>query len=247
MKTYTDRTTAPLIFHDINRYVRLPISICIQAFNIFGLIYGFTWQWFDYFDLSFAVLFLILFIIAFIGCMKWKPSAWYALIALCALGITYNLLYLLLFGTILEAPDYAKPLVQIIGDICVTIYYLKRRPLFFSSAETTNLNTEESIQPISTEEKLINISENKVVKAKNIFSKKNIPLILCTIALIGSITSNVYQASLNKMLYQKISNLENNYEDLKGDYEDALEYRDYYKSQLYELKKNIWGYNFYRN
>lgn len=154
MRTYSDHNTTPLIFHNLNRYARLPISICLQAYSIFGIIYGFTWQWASYFDLFFAVLFFSLFTVAFIGCMKWKRSAWYALMALSILGITYNLIYIFLFGEILEPPDYAQPLVRIIGDFCVAIYYLKRKPLFGNITDSVPNSKKEfsEIQPTSTKE-----------------------------------------------------------------------------------------------
>lgn len=145
MKTYTDRTTAPLIFHDINRYARLPLTICFQAFNIFGLFIGFTYQWYEYLDLSFAISNFVLLVIAFIGCMKWKPSAWYSLIALSALGIIYNILYLLILATFIQSSDFVKPIAQIIADICIAIYYIKRQPLFFSAIESQlKMNNEQS-------------------------------------------------------------------------------------------------------
>lgn len=140
MKTYTDRNTAPLVFHEINRFGCIPISICYSLYATFVLIRQLgTNQWL-YIDLFFTLLFLVLLIVAFLECKNWKPSAWYALITLSAAGIIYNTLYIFL-------SYYATPIVRIIFDVCIIIYYFKRKPLFFQSAQPqiSNINEGETI------------------------------------------------------------------------------------------------------
>lgn len=146
MKTYTNRNTAPLVFHEINRFVRIPVSICYLLLTTFFLFPGLTYPMLGDIDLFFTVIFLILLIVAFLGCKDWKPSAWYAFIALSAVGIIYNILYLRL-AWYLESLVFAIRIVNIIFDVCVIIYYFKRKPLFFQSAQPqiSNINEGETI------------------------------------------------------------------------------------------------------
>lgn len=149
MKIYTDRNTAPLVFHDINRFVRIPLSIIYLLYTTFVLIPNLYFQPFSYIDLFFTVIFLVFLIVAFLGCKNWKPSAWYAFIALSAVGIIYNLLYLYL-SWVLENSDYVGPIAKIIFDVCVIVYYIKRKPLFFQSAQP-DINTANEGETISSE------------------------------------------------------------------------------------------------
>lgn len=149
MKTYTDRNTAPLVFHEINRFVRIPVSICYLLLTTFFLFPGLTYPMLGNIDLFFTFAFLVLLVVAFLGCRHWKPSAWYAFIALSAVGIIYNILYLRL-AWYLESLVFAIRIVNIIFDVCVIIYYFKRKPLFFQSAQPQISNTNKG-ETISSE------------------------------------------------------------------------------------------------
>ncbi|NCB52617.1 MAG: zinc ribbon domain-containing protein [Clostridia bacterium] len=133
MKYYTISDT-PLAYHNFNRFFVLPVGMLnlirqiITAFTGSGNI-----DFYTFFSVSVTLAFLALYVVCFVGFLKWKSYAWYAVMVIIALTPLDCLLILIL--NILHSPDdipvsLAKLTLSVLFSILVSIYYEKRKPLF---------------------------------------------------------------------------------------------------------------------
>lgn len=145
MKSYTDRDTTPLAYHHFMHYVSLPLSFLSNAGELASL-YASMYYVYYYKDiLTFHYLICLALIAAsFIGFFFWKPFSWYAFMAL----MWYNLLSYLCFAALFsDGMLAAQGVARLVITIPISIYYIKRKPLFVPSAAPLVQNAHDDVHP----------------------------------------------------------------------------------------------------
>lgn len=138
MKRYFVRAETPLKFHNINRFVILPLWIVYTAVSwiknydtYFGTIS---------FDWSFAVnLVLDILVItgavgAFAGFLRWKAYGWYFHLLFLAGNVAYGVLWFIVnavYRSSLLPSAFATLIGLLLYGVLAFFYYRKRKPLFF--------------------------------------------------------------------------------------------------------------------
>jgi hypothetical protein len=136
MKQYYHKEDTPLKFHKFFRYVSLPLGFFILLIRMISEISEITFfDWFYAVDIGYYVIALTLMLVCFVGFFKWKSYAWYGVMIYLCIGTAYNM-----YGVAIYAIYIPDQIVAVVGQVCgylayaimVSIYYRKRRPLFFS-------------------------------------------------------------------------------------------------------------------
>lgn len=136
MKTYTDRSTAPLKFHKFLKWFSLPFGAFVSIGNVllcFTDGTAFTY----YFDTGYYILYAILTIVSLVGMWRWKPYGPYSLYARQALDILNYCA--MVIGYISVGRPLGKSLTNLITSVIALsifwTYYKKRMELFSDEAE----------------------------------------------------------------------------------------------------------------
>lgn len=227
MKTYSNRETAPLKYHSLFLYVGLPLSFIS---NILSTTAGFNKLTYEtdlfayvLIDTVFALILVILAGITFCGLRKWKPYSWYTIHGINLTIIIYSFILIgICFSLDLTAfSDLTEAFAKIIVSILVSIYYWKRKGLFFVSettdAEKQKIISNESLSPVeenikeSTAEikpfEACKYEENNFIienftdkKAEEPKQKKNFskPFIIVSVLLVCSLIGNIYLFNQNQ-------------------------------------------------
>ncbi|MEL7608494.1 MAG: zinc ribbon domain-containing protein [Bacillota bacterium] len=139
MKEYRSRLTAPLNFHNFNRYFAIPLGMIVtigQFISEFG-VNGYTetgpFSWLYTMDAIFYTALFILLMTAFIGFLSWHHSAYISFMLILSVQIIYRLFAVCLY--IIYAPSmstdpWSTAFGYLIYAILAYIYYRKRKPLF---------------------------------------------------------------------------------------------------------------------
>lgn len=134
MKTYTDRSTAPLKFHKFLKWFSLPLGAFVSIGNVllcFTDGTAFTY----YFDTGYYILYAILTIVSLVGMWRWKPYGPYSLYARQALDILNYCA--MVIGYISVGRPLGKSLSNLVTSVIAAAifwtYYKKRMPLFGSN------------------------------------------------------------------------------------------------------------------
>lgn len=134
MTKYTDRYTAPLLFHKLMNYLFLPLTF---LFAVERLVMEhailFSGNWIAAVDACSVVVTLILSALAFVGLLRWKPLGWYSVMALQVVQLAFSIATLVICAAF--TPDVlraaaAQSAGAVLRAALVGLYYLKRRPLF---------------------------------------------------------------------------------------------------------------------
>ena len=118
--TYTDKTETPLLWHDFNRFIRVPLGMLQRIGDMITCHYAGL----HVLVIVSAVLFASMLIFE-VDQAKWKKSAYYAIMFSC-IGWT-------VLSTIIGAltnEQSVNMLVYIVACIFEVLYYYKRRELF---------------------------------------------------------------------------------------------------------------------
>ena len=152
MKTYSDRATTPLLYHELFLYAFVPLSILTNSYYVFSSVYSLIYQTVEpayiLLDLLFESAILIALCLTFWGLRKWKPLGWYAVHALNALLIIYHAIILYIIfnfyseDELLISSEQYVYILKIVIAVLVSFYYWKRKGLFFpAEASKTPQNT----------------------------------------------------------------------------------------------------------
>lgn len=257
MKKYNNRVTAPLFYHSIFLYFVLPVNFIT---NTLAVVAGFNTlsyqsETFGYalIDLIFALIIAALSAVTFWGLRKWKEYSWYTIHAINAAITIYCLIVIgiiIHFG-ISTLTEFSKPLAKITVAILVSIYYWKRKGLFFDPvSNTAEDKIEEPVtKEVVTEENDFIIEEVTPVPkenkpAENDFivetyppaetkpaekKKKPVALIVCAISLICSLIGNVYLYSQNAEIAHEAQLWSDMLDETQDDRRELLEWK--YKAE----------------
>lgn len=234
MKKYNNRETAPLFYHSIFLYFILPLNLITNTLGVVAGLNTLSTQT-DLFayaliDFIFALILAVLSGISFCGLRKWKPYSWYTI---HAINVAVTLYCVIVIGIVFNVggsiyTELPEPLAKITVAILISIYYWKRKGLFFNP-EITEIITETELNTTNTEttnaskepfkEKHVNedfIIETYPAKQTMETKKKPVALIACSVALICSLIGNAY-------LYQTSQNIALGAEAKASYWEDAYE------------------------
>lgn len=238
-KFYTDKETTPLIFHEINVYALIPISVLYEI--LLFIIAMLSSEPDSTFYMIFYLIVVPLHISLCYFLAKFKPVGWYINNICIALVLIDSLLLIGSLGLSIEyyydienlLIEMISPIVRIIMSILVFIYYYKRKSLFIPSKER---KTEETtmiplVDNIENNENQENITPTLNTSTK---PKKFIPIFVLSILCL-SILCNIF------LLYRTI-NLSNMYEESR---KNAKAYYDAYLNQKFEYDEIQSEYEFY--
>ncbi len=137
MKRYYSKYDAPLAFHKFFWYVSLPIGFLLVAAR---MIYKFseieTFNWLYAVDIGYCIITLTLRFVCFVGFFRWKSYAWYSVIIyLCfeVLNSIFTFIDYALYTSDQIGTAVGQLLSFLIYSVLVSIYYVKRKPLFFAN------------------------------------------------------------------------------------------------------------------
>ena len=138
MKKYDNKETAPLIYHSIFLWIALPLSVItntIAAISSFNSLYEDPALFaFVLFDLICEASLAVMSAITFWGLRNWKPYSWYTIQISNVVVFIYNMIVIGLYSLsgALSFDDILGQIANITIAILVSIYYWKRKGIFFS-------------------------------------------------------------------------------------------------------------------
>lgn len=138
MKQYDDRATTPLMYHKFRWYVSLPLAVLITLIQINNekeLLFSGNWAY--GIDGGYLLIILVLNMICFVGYFQWRAYAWYSTLISMVVQSGYAFIGIIIYALYLPS-QIATALGQFLGvttvSILIGIYYIKRKPLFFTGA-----------------------------------------------------------------------------------------------------------------
>lgn len=138
MKKYDNKETAPLLYHSIFLWIALPLSVItntISAVSSFNSLYEDpTLFAVCLFDLICAIALAVMSAISFWGLRNWKPYSWYTIQISNIAVFIYNMIVVGIYSIsgAFSFNDISQQLASITVAILVSIYYWKRKGIFFS-------------------------------------------------------------------------------------------------------------------
>jgi hypothetical protein len=139
MIQYTSRDDTPLYFHKILWFAALPLGITVKT--VVSIMEICVIPNLDaYFFVSLILLSLTTFlkIVIFIGFFGWKPYSWYAMMIHSFIGIANSIIISFFTLQNINTENLSLGLERL-GSIFLTcfvmLYYWKRKPLFFNTAQ----------------------------------------------------------------------------------------------------------------
>ena len=227
MKKYDNKETAPLLYHSIYLWITLPLAFIantVAAISSFNSLYEDPELFaFGLFDLIFEVVFAIMSVVTFWGLRKWKPYSWYT-IQISNIGIfIYNIIVIGIYSIYgaFSFDDVSQQLANIIVAILVSIYYWKRKGIFFSQkipvTETAISTAEKTSFPSVSEDEKGNADAQKAAAEPTQptpevqAAKKNKPsrsFIICILVICVSLCTNAYLAYQCSTLKTEVSDKE---------------------------------------
>lgn len=263
MKKYDNKETAPLLYHSIYLWITLPLAFIantVAAISSFNSLYEDPELFaFGLFDLIFEVVFAIMSVVTFWGLRKWKPYSWYT-IQISNIGIfIYNIIVIGIYSIYgaFSFDDVSQQLANIIVAILVSIYYWKRKGIFFSQkipvTETAISTAEKTSFPSVSEDEKGNADAQKAAAEPTQptpevqATKKNKPsrsFIICLIVLCVSLCANAYLAYQCSTLKAEVSDKE--FSLTQAEYRERrhLEEINRYQNNLGAISDE---YNFYHD
>ena len=138
MEKYHIKEETPLNFHKFFRYSIIPLSVVFASAQIiYQMINANARGSFYMMDIVFNSLLVILACICFFGYFSWLPKAWYCTMAILALRPLYALILVIIEAV--NVNHLGAFIGQLIGTLVfsalVSIYYIKRKPLFFDTPD----------------------------------------------------------------------------------------------------------------
>ena len=214
MKKYDNKETAPLLYHSIFLWIALPLSVitntisAVSSFNslyenpaLFALVL---------FDLICEASLAIMSAITFWGLRNWKPYSWYTIQISNITVFIYNMIVIGLYSIsgAFSFDNVSRQIANITVAILVSIYYWKRKGIFFSqnvsaAEETSAASVPEHEEPPSdTQEAAAEPSQPTPPPAAQPTSevqpeKKSTPsrsFIICILVICVSLCANAYLA-----------------------------------------------------
>ena len=136
MDKYFDKFYTPLKYHKFLKFVGLPLSFLLALLGLFSMVLGdgAPLDSLRIVDLVYQFVSTFVLGIALYGFYTWKPCGFYGVLANQGLGVLYSIYAIGIYAQ--QAPDMiASTVGDLLGRgviaVLVTIYYCKRRPLFF--------------------------------------------------------------------------------------------------------------------
>lgn len=138
MKKYDNKETAPLLYHSIFLWIALPLSVItntVAAISSFNSLYEDpTLFAVCLFDSICALSLAVMSAISFWGLRNWKPYSWYTIQISNIAVFIYNMIVIGIYSIsgAFSFNDISQQLASITVAILVSIYYWKRKGIFFS-------------------------------------------------------------------------------------------------------------------
>lgn len=218
---YTDRKTAPLVYHNFIKYFALPVSIlACAAMFVAGIIYE------SLLGIAFSIPMLALHIAAFVGFLKWRYYGMMCFLAGAVLALIFELI---------AATDGGGNvlLILISGAIylgTLIIYYSKREELFDrrnAIHELENCSCEEPSEAMAESlEQNAHTPESGVeaqASGKSFFARHwKCAAVIAAALIVGIFAGMVFSNSKIKNLSERITSLEELCRETNSDYLDAV-------------------------
>ncbi len=136
MTQYHVRENTPLKYHNLVRYFALPVGIISCVAQLTALVGGMVeFNWLYGVDIAVYIATIVLMTVAFVGFFSWSGYAWRCLMANYWLGVCYAGFLVAVYAVLLP-DELATAIGSLVGQIIVlipiSIYYHKRKPLFFT-------------------------------------------------------------------------------------------------------------------
>ncbi len=231
MKKYDNKETAPLLYHSIFLWVALPLSVItntVAAISSFNSLYENPALFaFVLFDLICEASLAIMSAITFWGLRNWKPYSWYTIQISNVVVFIYNMIVIGLYSLsgALSFDDILGQVANITVAILVSIYYWKRKGIFFSqnvpvaemeisAAEETAAASvpEHEEPPADTQEAAAEPSQPAAQPTSEVQpEKKSTPsrsFIICILVICVSLCANAYLAYQCSALKTEVSDKE---------------------------------------
>lgn len=164
-KRFYDRETAPLAFHNLIKYVWLPLFVVRNLVSLFtnnGQLSN-----------SLIVVTLIsvgLAAIAFFGFLEWSPVGWrffWLFVAAITVGNALGMLYSIFTEEYAAATGHLTALIiYAVISIPVFFYYRRRKPLFFPNMQPTATEEDVASGCNLTEAKSFDLDSDTVPQAR---------------------------------------------------------------------------------
>ena len=141
MEQYHSDAQTPLKFHKFFWYVLLPLNFFSTAVTLkqeFSVMTEFSWLFAV--DAFFFTVALGLMLACFVGFFGWKSYAWYSVMALLGTFVVSGICTVAIYAAYVPEEltySFGQLVVAILEAVLIGKYYIKRRPLFFSDAQTT--------------------------------------------------------------------------------------------------------------
>lgn len=227
MKKYDNKETAPLLYHSIFLWIALPLSVItntVAAISSFNSLYEDPALFaFVLFDLICEASLAIMSAITFWGLRNWKPYSWYTIQISNVAVFIYNMIVIGLYSLsgAFSFDDVLGQLANITVAILVSIYYWKRKGIFFSqnvpvaemeisaAEETASAPVPEHEEPpADTQEAAAEPSQttSEVQAAKK--STPSRSFIICVLVICVSLCANAYLAYQCSALKTEVSDKE---------------------------------------
>ena len=144
MKQYYHKEETPLAFHKFLWYFSLPVGFLVSIGAMISEISKMTsFNWVYAVEIGYFILSITLMLLCFIGFFSWKSYAWYGLMTYLYAGVAFSLFACIIYAY--YTPDHIGTSIgQLLGMLIyvlpVSIYYKKRRPLFFPATADNFVN-----------------------------------------------------------------------------------------------------------
>lgn len=133
MRMYYSVGSTPLRFHKFYHLVMTPLNFVMAVFVIYQAFSGQSQL--NWLGMGYNALLLVACVLTFVGCFKFKPYAWWAIIGAFVLEIVYDAYFVIAVG-LMDSSLIGAALMQIgwrpAAIVLMAVYYIKRRPLFFN-------------------------------------------------------------------------------------------------------------------
>ena len=134
MERYTDQATAPLRFHNLNKFVIMPLNVVFLLIRTINLLRAGSFStWLGCVDLAYYAASLALAAGTFVGFVRWRSYGPACFLSYVGLTVAYDVLALvlhILYQTDAVAASAGTVIGSLLFAALMFLYYGKRRPLF---------------------------------------------------------------------------------------------------------------------